>query len=147
MAKINLWRVLIGGLVAGLIINAGEIVLNGLILGNQWNALRAAYGLADLTTGQLIAGVIITFTYGIVLIWIYAAIRPCFGPGPRTAVIAGLAFWVIAYVLFLLSMFNGGLVTAEIAITSIVWGVIEAPVAAVAGAWLYQEAEGTFASA
>ena len=147
MAKINLWRVLIGGLVAGLIINAGEIVLNGLILGNQWNALRAAYGLADLTIGQLIAGVIITFTYGIVLIWIYAAIRPCFGPGPRTAVIAGLAFWVIAYVLFLLSMFNGGLVSAEIAITSIVWGVIEAPVAAVAGAWLYQEGEGTFAAA
>ncbi len=28
--------------------------------------------------------------------WWYAAIRPRFGPGPKTAAIAGLAVWLIA---------------------------------------------------
>lgn len=28
-------------------------------------------------------------------IWLYAAIRPRYGPGPRTAIIAGFAMWLI----------------------------------------------------
>ena len=27
--------------------------------------------------------------------WLYAAIRPRYGPGPKTALMAGLAWWVI----------------------------------------------------
>ena len=32
---------------------------------------------------------------GIGLIWLYAAIRPRYGPGPRTAAIAGFVMWLI----------------------------------------------------
>lgn len=38
------------------------------------------------------------FALGLVLVWLYAAIRPRFGAGPRTAIIAGVAVWFLAYV-------------------------------------------------
>ncbi len=144
MSGTNYWCVLIGGVAAGLIIIVGETILNAILLGAEWNALRTRFGLPALTTAQMTGGVLITILYGIFLVWLYAAIRPRFGPGPRTAVIAGLAFWLVAYVFFLGSMWNGGMVTVEIALVSCLWGLVEAPVAAVAGAWLYQEQSGTF---
>lgn len=141
MGRINVLRVLVGGLVAGLVIVAGEYILNGIILGAEFFAQREKLGLGDPTAGQLAVGAFITVVYGIVLIWIYAAIRPRFGPGPGTAVIAGLTFWSIAYFLFLASLWANGLVTVRFAAVSIIWGLFEAPVAALAGAWLYHEAE------
>ena len=141
IGRINLLRVLVGGLVAGLIIIVGEYILNVIILGAELAAWRERCGLGALTAGQLAAGVVITIVYGIILIWIYAAIRPRFGPGPRTAVIAGLTFWSVAYLLFLASLWAGGFLTTHFATVSIAWGLIEAPIAAVAGGWLYQEVE------
>ena len=35
--------------------------------------------------------VIVDFILGILTVWVYAAIRPRFGPGPRTALTAALA--------------------------------------------------------
>ncbi len=137
MSDINYIRVFIGGLTAGLIIIAGEYVLNGVVLGDDWMALRDAHLIADPVLAQYMIGALITLSYGLVMIWIYAAIAPRFGPGPMTAIIAGAVFWVIAYVLFLLSVWANGFVTGTIAITSIAWGLIEAPLAALAGAYLY----------
>ena len=141
IGHINPLRVLVGGLVAGLVILAGEYILNAIILGTEFADWRERCGLGALTAGQLVVGTIITIVYGIILIWIYAAIRPRFGPGPKTAVIAGLTFWSVAYLLFLASLWASGFVTAHFATVSIVWGLFEAPIAAVAGGWLYREVE------
>ena len=141
MAKINLSRMLLGGLLAGLVINTGEFVLNGVILAAEWEAVRTSLGLGAFDPAQMAASVVITFLYGIVLIWIYAAIRPRFGPGPKTAVIAGLTLWVLSYVLFISTLQAGGMVTTTLTITTIIWGVFEAPLAAIAGAWVYREGE------
>ncbi|MDJ0709539.1 MAG: hypothetical protein QNJ14_04065 [Woeseiaceae bacterium] len=141
IGRINPLRVLVGGLVAGLIIVAGEYILNVIILGTELAAWRERCGLGALTAGQLAAGLVITIVYGVLLIWIYAAIRPRFGPGPKTAVIAGLTFWSIAYLLFLASLWASGFVTAHFATVSIAWGLFEAPIAALAGGWLYHEVE------
>ena len=37
------------------------------------------------------------FFYGVIAVWVYAAIRPRFGPGPRTALRAGLVVWLVGY--------------------------------------------------
>lgn len=39
--------------------------------------------------------VCVDLAMGIWAIWLYAAIRPRYGPGPRTAIIAGFAWWFI----------------------------------------------------
>ena len=35
---------------------------------------------------------------GLLLVWLYAAIRPRFGPGPRTATYAALVVWVCGFI-------------------------------------------------
>jgi len=143
MGSINVTRMLLGGLLAGLVLNIGEYVLNAIILEAQWSAFMAESGMDEFGTGQLASFAIITFLFGIVLIWIYAAIRPRFGPGPKTAVIAGLTMWAIAWLLIGATFFAAGIYPMRLTVTTIVWGLFEAPIAALAGAWLYHEDEGT----
>jgi hypothetical protein len=136
----NLGRIILGGLLSGVIIVVGELLLNGVILAGEWEVFRQQLGLSPtVTTSQIAWGVVITLLYGIVLIWIYAAIRPRFGAGPKTAVIAGLVLWILAYVLFTASLLAGGMISTQLTVTTIAWGVFEAPIAAVAGAYLYHE--------
>ena len=45
--------------------------------------------------GGAAAQVLLFVVMGIGLIWLYAAIRPRYGPGPRTAAIAGFVMWLI----------------------------------------------------
>jgi hypothetical protein len=135
MGTMNLTRIIIGGLLAGLLLNIGEYVLNEIILAKQWVAVRSQFGIDEISAGQAAAFVLITLLSGIVLIWIYAAIRPRFGPGPFTAVIAGLTLWAIAWLLIGASLYSAGMFPLGMTITTIVWGVFEAPIAAVVGAW------------
>ena len=139
MSKVNLSRILLGGLVAGALIVIGEFVLNAIVLGAQFAAQREAFGLGDPSAGHLIAGLFLTLSYGLVLMWIYAAFRSGFGPGPRTAVLAGLTLWALSHVLFLLSLVANEFATLPFALISIAWGVIEMPIAALAGAWFYRD--------
>jgi len=136
----NWKRVIAGGLIAGLIINIGELLLNGVVLAAEWEAFRQQLGYdGSFTTVQMTTSVMITFLFGIALIWLYAAIRPRFGPGPKTALIAGGALWIVAYVLFGASLWAAGMFTTRLMVFSIIWGAVEAPIAALAGAWVYRE--------
>jgi hypothetical protein len=58
-----------------------------------------------------------------------------------TAVIAGLAVFVIAHLWsgIYLGMGFYGLITPKLAFLPILWGLVEAPLATVVGAWLYKE--------
>ncbi len=141
MGKIDFGRMILGGLVAGLVMNVGEFVLNELILAEQWAAFMTDAGMSAFGAGQVVAFVIITFLYGIAVVWIYAAIRPRFGAGPKTAVIAGLTLWAVAWLLIGAAFAAGGMVPIGLTVVTIVWGLFEAPIAALAGAWLYQERE------
>ena len=88
---------------------------------------------------QSLAMIGVLILYGVFLIWIYVAIRPRFGPGPVTAVFAGLTLWAIAWGLMGASLSLAGTITPRIAWISALWGVIEVPVGALAVAWVYRE--------
>ena len=82
------------------------------------------------------------FLTGIAMIWLYAAIRPRYGAGPKTAVCAGAAMWFMNYALggvfpVITHMFPLGLSTITLLI-----GLAEAIIAGLAGAWLYKEQSG-----
>jgi len=83
--------------------------------------------------------VIYSFIIGIVVVWIYAAIRPRFGASAKTAVIAGLFLWFSLWVLGFGSLIPQELYPKDLIIITIVWGLFEVPIAAVAGAYIYKE--------
>jgi uncharacterized membrane protein len=97
MGQINLGRVVIGGLLAGLIINVGEFILNGLLLEEQMNAAMAALNKPPINPNMIMFFVLFGFGLGCMLVWTYAAIRPRFGAGVKTAVCASSLVWALSY--------------------------------------------------
>jgi hypothetical protein len=145
MGKINCTRVLIGGLIAGVVLNVlwfaawGPLVMPGLRA-----ALLALGHPMQETVGTTVLMVVLGFLMGIVLIWLYAAIRPRYGAGPGTAALAGLAagllmgvFPDIAWGLTL------RLIPASVWVADAVISLVAIVIATVLGAWVYKEqAEG-----
>ena len=99
---INTNKVLLGGLAAGVVLNVIDFVANTYVLGARMRAETEAFkpGLSgQMMTGSAIASyIIMDFVLGVVLVWTYAAIRPRFGPGLRTATFAALLFWVLGLI-------------------------------------------------
>jgi len=141
MGGINFGRVILGGLVAGLLMNVGEFLLNGVILHSAMVDWGTKHNLPpEPSTSFYVAAIGLTFVLGIITVWVYALIRSRLGAGPKTAIVAALLMWFGIY--FYSGVINGIILkipTNELAI-GIVWGVVEYVIAAIAGAWLYKEA-------
>ena len=89
---INTKKVLLGGLAAGVVLNVIDFVTNTYILAAQMKAAADAFkpGLSErMMTGSAVTSyIVMDFVLGVLLVWTYAAIRPRFGPGVRTAIYA-----------------------------------------------------------
>jgi len=136
----NYGRVIPGGLVAGLILNIGEFVLNGVLLHKakvEWASLHNFP--AEPTPSFMVVAIGLTFVLGIVMVWLYALIRPRMGPGPKTAIVAALVMWF--GVCFYCSIINGLVLQqpTNLLLIGIGWCLGEYVIAAIAGAWLYKE--------
>ena len=139
MKKINMVRVILGGLLAGLVLNIVDFFLNGLILGEQWAAGMAARNLAPMSSGDMAWLVAMSFVLGIAIVWLYAAIRPRYGAGPKTAIYAGLAGWFFLWLLPYSNFIIVGLYPTKLLLISLAFGLFEATIVSLSGAWLYKE--------
>jgi hypothetical protein len=139
MSSINMRRVITGGLVAGLILNIIDVFVNVSLLGEQWIAGSLARGTDPKSVPLGGAGwVIVDFIAGVFLVWLYAAIRPRYGPGPKTALVAGFAMWFIAHAILASFWFMGVFPPGLIAAASL-GALVSSLVAAVAGCAIYKE--------
>ena len=73
------------------------------------------------------------------MVWLYAAIRSRYGAGLKTALIAAIAIWLLAYAMPTLGYVAIGVVPQQIAITAIGLALVEVLIAGIAGAWVYKE--------
>ena len=139
MGKINAGRVVMGGLLAGLVVNISESIMNLVVVAQPMADALKKMNLPDMG-GSTIAGFIVMgFVLGIVTIWLYAAIRPRFGANAQTAAIAGLAVWFFAYLYPGIGMAMVGMFSAKLTTVTLVWGLAEIVIGSVAGAWVYSE--------
>lgn len=141
MNGINLTRVLLGGLAAGILINLGEFVLWGLVLDGQYEAMLAASGLAE-TSWAMTAYMMGSLVLGIALAFTYAALRPRFGARWQTAVVSAGLLWVVG--LALPMVFDGAIglgVGASATLLALAWGAAEFALAGVVAGWVYREQE------
>ncbi|MGH9313373.1 MAG: hypothetical protein ACRD09_10675 [Vicinamibacterales bacterium] len=141
MSGINMGKVIVGGLVAGLVMNAIDFAVNVPWLGPQWEAATVARGVDPTANAGLGAAGWITsdFLFGIGVVWLYAAIRPRFGPGPKTAVIAGVALWAIKDLAYCAMWFTG-MYPLNLLVMSGIGGLVATVAAAWVGARIYTEA-------
>jgi len=139
MGKINMGRVIVGGLLAGLVINLGEFVLNGYILEKDWEAAMRSLGKEPIGMQAVAVFLALGFLLGITAVWIYAAARPRLGAGPKTAICIGLIVWVLTSLFTTLGQLPTGIFPNRLLIIPLVWGLVELPLGTVAGAWLYRE--------
>ncbi len=141
MSKINGGGVLTGGLLAGLVINIIDFIVNVPVLGGQWDASTRALGVdvQKISVSSPVGWIASDFLIGLVVVWLYAGIRPRFGPGPRTAVIAGLAVWFTTHVAYFSLVFMG-LYPMGLFVASTVGALVATLAGSQAGCWLYKEA-------
>jgi hypothetical protein len=139
MNKINLGRVLLGGLVAGLVISIGNFLINRVLLRDAMNAEFARLHVPEPGSDFIAKAVVLTFILGIAIVYLYAAIRPRFGAGVKTAICAGLMAWffVFLYTRVLLGMALG--MPMALIVKGTVLGLLVYAIGAIAGAWLYTE--------
>jgi hypothetical protein len=141
MGQVNWGRVLLGGLAAGLVINAGEMVLNLVVFADQMQLMQQEMGLEPPSAIWMVIYILLGFAGGAIATCLYAAMRPRFGPGPRTALIAGGTVWFLAWFWPMVSMapFFASYFALSAYVMATVYTFIEVQVAALVGGWLYQE--------
>jgi len=138
MGKTNLGRVILGGLLAGLILNIFEYVLNGVVFASQWDGFEKMLG-RHMRPGAIPFFTVSTFVMGIGVIWLYAVARPRLGPGAKTATLTGFAFWLFAYAIPAANDVVAGLSPGRLTVTVTVILLVGAILASIGGAWLYSE--------
>ena len=140
MSKINFGRVLLGGFVTGVILSVGEWVLNEKVLGTQMKEFISTHKFPQPAGSFIPIAIALTIVLGIIIVLGYAAIRPRFGAGPKTAIIAALFAWFGIYVYC--GVINGLLfgIPTNTMLLVLVWGLVEYIIASLVGAALYKEA-------
>ena len=139
MAGINLRRLVAGGSAAGLLIWALEAAASLLYLDGMTAALEAHDLAVSMSATKIFLTIALSLLSGMTLVFLYAAMRPRFGRGPRTAVIAGVVMWVGAYLFSLAGYAMIGLYPPSMLVTWGFIGLAEMVTAAVVGAWVYRE--------
>lgn len=139
MTSINWTRVLLGGLVAGVIVDLFEGVLNGVVLAQDWADAMKALGRPEISPSSIGAFNLMGLGIGIFAIWLYAAILARFGAGPKTAVGAGLATWIIGYLLPSIPAVIKHFYPRRLVAIGLAVGSVEIILASLAGARLYNE--------
>ena len=141
MSGINTGKVITGGLLAGLVYNVLDFLTNTFLLGTDFAANAARLGIdanAFASPSAIVTLVVIDFLSGILVVFVYAAIRPRFGAGPKTAAIAGLIIYLnVAFVLYIVS--QSGLFPMALYWKSAVVQLVSVILGALAGGWAYKE--------
>jgi glutamate-1-semialdehyde aminotransferase len=139
MAGINTGKVIVGGLVAGVVANAADFVVNTYLMAAESADMVQRLNLSQAAVdGSMATWIVVDFVWGLLLVFAYAGFRPRFGPGPKTAIITGVTFWVAVTAVFagLMAM---GMITQQAYIKSSVLQLASTLAAVLAGAALYKE--------
>ena len=139
MARINRGRFVLGGLAAGVVMIAVQLLSTGLYVDEMFAILDAHQFSPPQSLASLAVFCLMRFTWGFVALWFYTAARSRYGPGPKTAAIVGFLFWLGGAFLAVVSYGMLGLFpTAMLAIWAVIT-LVGLMLATLLGAWIYRE--------
>ena len=139
MGGINVTRWLAGGVVAGIVMWVIEGASSMLYM-EEMQTVMEGLGLSmEMTAGSWVMTILMSLLTGLVLVFFYAAARPRFGPGPKTAVTVAVALFLGGMLVQLMGYGMMGLFPTRLLL---IWGgigLVEMIVVSLAGAWVYRE--------
>ncbi len=140
MGKINWGRVVLGGVLMWVVFNVLWTAAWFLVLRRELIPVMQELNRPFQATPEGGAfWLLVMLVGGIFSIWLYAAIRPRYDPGPKTAARAGLAVWLSTVLLPTLLWGWQLQLPARFVALDVVAALVAIVVAALVGAWPYKE--------
>lgn len=140
MGKINYGRVVLGGIVGGLVAGVLDWFFNGVLMGQRWEDTMTSLNRPNAFSGTFLFCLFLAFSIGgILCVWVYAAIRPRLGAGMRTAAYVGLIAWAFWCLLPNILNMVMGIYGRRLTLYTTLAGIVEGLVLAMVGAALYKE--------
>jgi hypothetical protein len=142
MTHVNSGRIVLGGIVAAIVLFIVSGIVNGAILGSAWQAWLQAMGSLNHAPAEpvgMMIWAVVSLVFGLTGVWIYAGIRPRYGAGPKTALLAGLLLWLVGWLAPALGQFALGSIPTYVTVVGCVGGLAGALLALLAGAAIYKE--------
>lgn len=142
MIKINWVRLLIGGLVAAIICFFTDGFFHERAVGADWVAVYNKLGTSEPqhTSLGLVYFAIFELGRGLISMYLYALMRSCCGPGPKTAAMAGVVAWLAFSVTGPAQFIPLGFYSNALWIKVGAFHLVTSIIAAIAGAALYKDA-------
>ena len=140
MGKMNWNRIFLGGLLGSVVMMVLAILEMRTLQGPWLDAAIELLGpQTDSDWWRFIAAMgVLCLVAGIMSVWLYAAIRPRYGPGPKTAAIVGFAMWLITTAVDVFWASTGFVPSRGMAVPLLAW-LPFLIVVTISGAWLYKE--------
>jgi hypothetical protein len=114
------------------------------VLADAMAAARTQKGVTEASWGGTLY-LVTTIPLGLLLAWLYAAIRPRFGPGPATALRAGGFLWVATWLIYYVWLAPSGrgllFLNPSLTALALTWELAGVLLAALATGWVYRERE------
>jgi hypothetical protein len=142
MSRINVGRVIIGGIVAGVVLFFLLGALHMKLLAADWEAWKATMVAVSHAPSQQTSMKLwfaMSLVTGLAGVWIYAGIRPRFGPGVKTGLLAGFLLWLGADVPAFLENLAMGILPMRIIQYCLVGELVAVLVSVLIGAAIYKE--------
>ena len=130
---------MLGGLAAGILLLASGVALGHGVLGPEYVRAFASHRAHPVSAATVIENTAIRLGYGFLVAFLYAGLRPRFGAGPRTAIVAALFVWVAAFLPRYLTLEEFGILTGWRLGVSLPWGLAELLLASLLAGWIYRE--------
>lgn len=141
MSAINTGRVIGAGLLAGVVMNVIDMTTQFTVLKDDMGKMIEQLHLdpalmTDWT--KALPWVVVDFVIGVLIVLNYAAMRPRFGPGPKTALLAGfILFGAVTTVLY--GFMAMGVFTEGNFLRSSAAAAVSVALGSLAGGWAYKE--------
>lgn len=140
MARINWVRMLGGGLIATIIAFITDGFLHERLLGADWKAIYDNLGAVPSEHGtHIIHFVIFELGRGLLSMFVYVMMRPHFGPGPKTAALAGVVSWIAFSVTGPAQFIPLGFFSNTLWVKVVAFQFVTSILAAIAGAAVYKD--------
>ena len=139
MSRINVGRLILGGIVAGVVSNALDFVINNYLMVEEGTDMMQRLNLSsEKMAASIPVWIVVDFLWGLLLVWVYVGFRPRFGPGPKTASLSGLTLWLAVCVIFA-GLTAMGIYTQQAYIKSSALMLVSTLLSSLAGAAVYKE--------